>query len=171
MSIAAGLTCILAACSPPAQQQGEGKSAAPPGATAASGIQPGQYRSTVTMLEMNIPGIKSSAINMAPTTTEDCVTSSDIADFTRGSMVQADFGETCTQSNVDTAGGHIPGEASCTGPNGARTMQINGSYTSNHVQMDINSTSDMPGGAGQTSQRLRIETDRIGECPAGSDAN
>ena len=164
-----GLACGMAACSPPAQAPGSDAGGSG-GAAMTDSIQPGQYRTTVTMLEMNIPGVSSTNINMEPTTTEDCVTSSDVADFTSGSMVDADSGESCTQSSMSTGGGRIQGQATCTGEHGARTMQINGTYTSNHVEMEISSTSDMPGGAGQMSQRMRIVTDRIGECPAGEAA-
>lgn len=161
-----GLACALAACSPPAQQQGE-DGAAPPSASA-GGIQPGQYRTTVTMLEF--PGMQSGNVNMTPTTTEDCVTSSDVAEFTQGSMVDADSGETCTQNSMNTSGGRIHGQASCTGPNGTRTMQLNGTYDANRVDMEISSTFDMPG-AGPSTMRMQMASQRIGECPAGSDAN
>jgi len=167
ISVAAGLACILAACSPPSQQQ----SGPAPGATAAGSLQPGQYRTVVTMLEMNMPGMSGQNINMSPMTTEDCVTTADIAEFTQGNMVDANSGETCTQSSMNTAGGRIQGQATCTGPYGARTMQINGSYTANHVEMEITSTGDMPGGGGQMTQRMRMVTDRIGECPAGESAD
>jgi hypothetical protein len=133
-------------------------------------MQPGQYRTTVTMLEMTMPGIDSTSINMAPTTTEECVTTSDINEFTQGGMVDADSGETCTQNTMNSSGGRIQGEVSCTGENGERTMQIDGSYTANHVEMEITSTSAMPGGAGQMTQRMRMVTDRVGECPAGETA-
>ncbi|MGD9982117.1 MAG: DUF3617 domain-containing protein [Hyphomonadaceae bacterium] len=166
-----GLACGLAACSPPTQTSGdEAGGAAGGGGAMASSLQPGQYRTTVTMLEMTIPGVDSTSINMQPTTTEDCVTSTDVSEFTSGSMVDPDSGETCTQSNMNTGGGRIQGEANCTGENGTRTMRINGTYTSNHVEMEINSASDMPGGAGRMTQRMRIVTDRIGECAAGNDA-
>lgn len=168
ISIAATLACILAACSPPAQQQAENGASAP--AAAGGGIQPGLYRTTVTMLEMNIPGVQSSNINMAPTTSEECVTSSDIAEFTQGNMVDADSGETCTQSSMNTGGGRIQGEASCTGPNGTRTMQLAGAYSSNRVDMEISSTQDMPG-AGATTMRMSIASERIGDCPAGMEAD
>jgi hypothetical protein len=161
----AGLVCIVAACSPPAQAPGDNTGAG--GAAMSSSLQPGLYRTTVTMLEMNIPGVPAQSINMQPTTHEECVTTSDVNEFTSGSMVDADSGETCTQNSMSTGGGHIQGEAVCTGPNGARTMQINGSYTSNHVEMEISSASDMPGGGGQMTQRMSIVTDRVGDCPAG----
>jgi hypothetical protein len=164
-----GLTCALASCSPPAAQAPGADAGG--GAAMANSLQPGQYRTTVTMLEMSIPGVKSTNINMDPVTTEDCVTSSDVADFTSGNMANADAGESCTQNNMSSSGGRIQGEATCTGEYGARTMQMSGTYTSNHVDMEIASTSDMPGGGGQMTQRMRIVTDRIGECPAGADAD
>lgn len=163
-----GLIGGLAACSPPAQAPG-GEAGGSGGAMASS-IQPGLYRTTVTVLEMNIPGVESSSINMQPTTTEDCVTTSDVSEFTSGSMVDADSGETCTQSSMNTAGGRIQGEASCTGEYGTRTMQIDGSYTGDHVEMEISSASTMPGMAGQMTSRMRMVTDRIGECVAGDNA-
>lgn len=167
LSIAAAVACVLAACSPPAQQSENG-GAGP--ASAAGGIQPGQYRTTVTMLEMNMPGVDSTQINMQPTTTENCVTTSDIAEFTEGSMVNADSGETCTQSSMNSGAGRIQGEASCTGPNGARTMQINGTYSSSRVDMEISSTQDMPG-VGASTMRMRMQSERIGECAAGAEAD
>jgi hypothetical protein len=166
ISIAAGLACILAACSPPAQQADSG--GGPAGAGMAGGMQPGQYRTTVTMLEMNIPGMKSENVNMAPTVTEDCVTSSDIAEFTEGSMVDGNSGETCTQNSMNSSGGRIQGESTCTGPNGTRTMQINGTYSSNRVDMEISSTQDIPG-MGASTMRMRMASERIGECPAGAE--
>lgn len=162
----AGLVCILAACSPPAQAPAGGAGGAGGGAMANS-IQPGLYRTTMTMLEMNIPGVPAQGINMDPMTSDECVTTTDVDQFANEGLVDADSGETCTQNSMSTGGGRIQGEATCTGPNGARTMSINGSYTASHVEMEISSTSEMPGGGGQMSQRMRLVSERIGECPAG----
>jgi hypothetical protein len=115
---------------------------------------------------MEIPGVKQSTINMEPTTTEDCVTSSDIGDFTRGSMIDADEGESCTENGVNTAGGHIEGTASCQGPNGARTMHMSGTYSSNHVDMNVEISGQLNGGT--MTQRVHMVTDRIGECTQGT---
>ena len=118
---------------------------------------------------MNIPGAPAQGLNMAPSTSEDCVTASDVADFTRKSMVEADAGETCTQNSMNSLGGRIDGQATCTGENGTRTMRMTGAYTSNHLEMEIASSSAMPGGRGNMTQRMRMVSDRIGECPAGAD--
>lgn len=166
------VVALLAACSPPAaqapaNQDSAAEAPAAPGAAPGS-IQPGQYRTTVTILGMEIPGVKTAQINMRPTTTEDCVTSSDVAELTRGSMVDADEGETCTQNAMSAANGHIQGSATCQSEGGARTMTMNGSYTQTHVDLDVTATGSMPGGQGQMSQHIRVVTDRIGECTSGT---
>lgn len=169
--IIAGMACALAAgCSRPAQQSAENEA----GGSAASigSMQPGQYRTTITMLEMNIPGVPADAMrnmNMQPVTTEDCVTSTDIADFAADPMNNAD-GVSCTRNTMNTAGGRIEGESTCTTPQGTMTMHMTGAYSRTHVEMEIASTSPAPSGAGQMTQRMRLVTDRIGECPAGEQA-
>lgn len=166
--LAASLACILAACSPPAQQ---GESGAASNNTAiAGGLQPGQYRTTVTMLELSIPGMSSQPINTAPTVTESCVTSSDIADFAQNGMNNGDSGSTCTQNSMNTAGGRIQGESTCTGPEGTRTVRMDGTYSANRMDMEISSSSDVPG-AGVSTMRMRMASERIGDCPAGSETD
>lgn len=169
----AGVLALAAACSPPATQSTSQPGSAPQGGGGpmASSMQPGKYRTTVTILSMNIPGVPTQNINMQPTTTEDCVTATDISDFTQGSMTRANDGETCTQNNMTSGGGHIQGDSVCQGEGGQRTMHITGTYTSNHVEMDITSTGQMPNGAGEMSQHMRMASDRIGECAAGEGAD
>ena len=154
---------ILAACSPPAQQRETGASA--PGA---GSMQPGQYRTTVTLLEL--PGVDPQSLDATPTVSENCVTSSDVSDFTRGATADSNAGETCARNSMSTAGGRIQGETSCTGPNGTRTLQISGAYTATRIDMEINSTIDMPG-VGPSTMRLRMASERIGDCPAGTEAD
>lgn len=165
------ITAFLAACSPPAQapagSEEAGNAVSSTGGSPAS-IQPGQYRTTVSILEMNIPGIKTTTINAQPTTSEDCVTSDDVAELTNGSLLDADEGESCTRNNMTAANGHIEGSATCTGSGGQRSMHMTGSYTSTHVDMDVTATGQAPGGAGEMSQHIRVVTDRIGACTTGT---
>lgn len=163
MILAAGMACLLAACSPPAQQ-------GPASASAARGIQPGQYRSTVTMLEMNLPGIESQGVDTTPTVSENCVTSSDIVNFAEGSTAGGNSGETCAQNSMTVADGRIHGETSCTGPNGTRTLQIDGTYSPTRIDMEISSNTDMPG-VGASTMRMRMASERIGDCPAGTETD
>lgn len=98
-------------------------------------------------------------------TDEDCVTSTDINELARKSLIDADEGETCSDNHMTAANGHIEGAANCTNADGdAHTMQVTGSYTSTHVEMDATMTGQSP--QGPMSQHMHMVTDRIGECAA-----
>ena len=66
---------------------------------------------------------------------------------------------------MTAAGGHIEGAASCTNADGdTHTMQVTGSYTSTHLEMDATMSGQTP--AGPMSQHVHMVTDRIGVCAA-----
>lgn len=166
-------SCLLAACSPPAAPSGDASteaSAARAGDTIISGIQPGQYRTTVTITSMEMPGLPPDAaakMQGHPNVSEDCVTTSDIAELTRQSLVDADEGQTCTENNITSANGRIQGSATCRNQDGgAYTMQVEGTYGANHIVMNMHMSGDTPGG--RMNQSASIVTDRIGECAAGA---
>ncbi len=167
-------SCLLAACSPPAAPSGDAAStevsAARAGDTIISGIQPGQYRTTVTITSMEMPGLPADAaakMQGRPNVSEDCVTTSDIAELTRQSLVDADEGQTCTENNITSANGRIQGSATCRNQDGgAYTMQVEGTYGANHIEMNMHMSGSTPGG--QMNQTASIVTDRIGECAAGA---
>jgi len=166
--------CALAACSPPAAPSSDAASTETTAATAGDsiiqGIQPGQYRTTVTILSMEMPGLPAGAaekMRAHPNVSEDCVTSGDIAELTRQSLVDADEGQTCTENTITSANGRIQGSAACRNQDGgAYTMTVDGSYGANHVEMNMQMSGNTPGG--QMNQRTSIVTDRIGECAAGA---
>mgnify|MGYP001164584840 FL=1 len=165
--------CALAACSPPAPQTGSSgaPSTAPsaPGASVGAALQPGQYRTTVTIVSMNMPGMPASAVQRMqarPTVTEDCMTTDDVAELTRKSLVNEDSGQHCTENTITSANGRILGTATCNQRDGGTyTMQMNGTYGSNHVDMTMNMSGQTP--MGPMTQQMHMVTDRIGECPAG----
>ncbi|HVV32274.1 MAG TPA: DUF3617 family protein [Vitreimonas sp.] len=169
--ILAGAAALLAACSPPASTtNANGATASAPAAAggAATSIRPGQYRTTVTIVSMSIPGVPQSqlqAMQAQPQTDEDCVTSGDISDLARKSLIDADEGETCTDNHMNAANGRIEGAANCTNADGdTHSMHITGGYTPTHMDMDVTMTGQSA--AGQMSQHIRMVTDRIGECVA-----
>ena len=168
--------CLFAACSPPAQNTSVSPSAntpnAPvPGAASAAGsLQPGQYRTTVTIVSMNMPGMPAGMaekMRAQPTVTEDCVTSEDVAEMTRKSMVNEEPGQTCTENHITSANGVIDGSATCTRrEGGAYTMAMHGAYSANHVEMNMTMSGQTP--MGQMSQQMHMVTERIGECSGQS---
>jgi hypothetical protein len=164
----AGLTAgALLACSPPASQAPE-QNNAPLGANQ---MQPGQYRTTVTMLDMSMPGVPAAAMaqmQSRPVTTEYCVEASDIADMAAYNMNNPESGMSCTNVRTNSVGGHIDNEVTCTGPMGTMNTHMIGTYTPTRVEMETTSTTQMPQGA--MTQRAQIVTERIGDCPAGGTA-
>lgn len=167
--------CTLAACSPPASQSNDASKAGSAATPSTAGppvqaIQPGQYRTTVTIMSINMPGMPASVVEKMraqPNVSEDCVTSDDIGELTRKSLVDADEGQTCSENRITSANGRIEGTATCRNEDGgAYTMQVNGTYGANHVVMDMNMSGQTP--MGPISQQMHMVTDRIGECPAGS---
>jgi Protein of unknown function (DUF3617) len=166
--------CALAACSPPASQNNTGNGGAgaptpPPAASVASALQPGQYRTTVTIVSMDMPGMPANMVQQMrarPNVTEDCMTSDDVAELTRKSLVNEDSGQHCTENNVSAANGHIEGTATCSGPEGGSfTMHMNGNYAANHVEMDMDMSGQTP--MGPMTQRMHMVSERIGVCSEG----
>ncbi|MFT3729525.1 MAG: DUF3617 domain-containing protein [Terricaulis sp.] len=161
----------LACCSPPAATTNGQQSASPasaPVTASGTGIQPGQYRTVVTVVSASIPGVPPAqvqAMQAQPITDESCVTSSDINELARKSLVDADEGENCSDNHLSATGGHIEGASTCTNADGdSTTMQVTGSYTATHVEMDATMTGQTA--AGQMSQHVHMVTDRIGACAA-----
>lgn len=170
MILAAGVA--LVACSPPAATNGQ-QSAATTSAPAApspgggpTGIQPGQYRTVVTIVSAAIPGVPATqlrAMQSQPMTDESCVTSSDINELARKSLIDADEGENCSDNHMTAVNGRLEGAATCTNADGdTHTMQVTGSYTSTHIEMDATMSGQTP--AGPMTQHVRMVTDRIGAC-------
>src|SRR5262249_24474928 len=140
----ASVALVLAACSPPATSTGQGGSATQAAPSTLGGgptnIQPGQYRTTVTILAISVPGItpqQIQAMQAQPMTDEDCVADTDINELARKGLIRSDEGETCSDNHMTAANGHIEGAATCTNAGGdTRSMQMTGSYTGTHVEMD-----------------------------------
>ncbi|MFZ2032072.1 MAG: DUF3617 domain-containing protein [Vitreimonas sp.] len=163
--------CLLAACSPPASQHQSANGAPPaPGATqvnpVGAALQPGQYRTTVTIVSMNMPGMPAGMaekMRAQPNVSEDCMTTDDVAELTRKSLVNEDSGQHCTENSINSANGRINGTATCNnGDGGSYTMQMHGTYGSNHVEMDMTMSGQTP--MGPMQQQMHMVTDRIGEC-------
>src|SRR5690349_1652052 len=115
---------------------------------------------------MNMPGMPAGMaekMRSAPHVSEDCVTSEDVAEMTRKSLVNEDSDQHCTENSITSANGRIDGTATCTaGEGGSYTMQMHGTYGSNHVEMDMTMSGQTP--MGPMQQQMHMVTDRIGEC-------
>jgi hypothetical protein len=163
--------CLLAACSPPASRQnanGSSSANAPANSGAAIGaaLQPGQYRTTMTIVSMNMPGMPAGMaekMRAAPNVSEDCVTSGDIAEMTRKSLLSEDSHQHCSENHITSANGRIDGTATCdNGSGGTYTIQMHGAYGANHAEMDMTTSGQLP--AGPMQQQVHMVMERVGEC-------
>jgi putative hemolysin len=132
--------------------------------------EPGLYRSTVELLEVDIPGAPDGAADMmkgmmgtSNSTSEYCLTQ---ADVDRGfeEMIKNSQKGDCTFERFEAEGGEIDAVMNCTAEGGNTmhmTMQGTGGATSS--EMTMNMETEMPG-MGKTNMRMTAKHQRIGDC-------
>jgi Protein of unknown function (DUF3617) len=155
----------LAACSPPAAKKDD--AAVQPGsgmAAAADTVKPGQWRTTVTVLDFSAAGMPAAALAQmkagAPMVTTECSTADDVKEFTSKA---ANRDSNCSVSRMDTGGGRIDGETTCTVEGMTQTVKMSGTYGAERVDMTMDLNMQTP--AGLMSQKMQMVSERIGDCP------
>jgi hypothetical protein len=164
LPIAVAAALLAASCSPPAQKKDETPAAAP-GASPAATLKPGEWRTTLTMVDMSMAGVPASAIaqmkSRPPFTVNDCSTAEDIKEFA-GKRATQD--SNCTVNRMDSSGGRISGESTCTHEGITQTVKMTGTYGPERVEMDVEVNAQTQ--AGPMSQKMHMVSERIGDCPA-----
>jgi hypothetical protein len=132
--------------------------------------KPGLYRSTVELLEVDIPGAPAGAADMmkgmmgsSNSTSEYCLTQADVDRGFEEMLKNSQKGE-CTFERFEADGGEIDAVMNCTaqGGNAMRmTMQGTGGATSS--EMTMNMETEMPG-MGKANMRMTAKHQRIGDC-------
>lgn len=159
----------LAGCSPAADKKGEAPTAAPPVAMAPSGdspMRPGQWRTTVTIASIDMPGLPPAAVakmKARPFTSEECVTAKDVDDYL-GKRATPDPDAKCSVNTMSHSGGHIEGQSTCTDGEGlSHTVNMTGTYSADHVDMTVKVEGQGPRGA--MNQTMSMSAVRTGDCP------
>lgn len=156
----------LAACSPPPAKAPASAPAAPAAPAFVDKIEPGEWRTTITIGDFNAPGLPPGmAKQMAaagPTVVTDCVTTADVAEFGKKAVSQ-DEDETCTRNDVTFLGGRIAGEMVCTSDGRAMKSIYAGTYSATRMDMTANVESDLAG-AGKMTSKVTIVSERLGAC-------
>lgn len=133
-------------------------------------LEPGQYRSTVEMVSVDIPGAPPEAVAMMKraissgnTTTEYCLTPEE-AEKGYEEMARNSAQGDCNVRRFDVDGGDIDAEMTCTAADGTEarmTLDGTGSRTSSDMTMTIET--DVPG-LGEGTMTMRAQHERIGDC-------
>lgn len=132
--------------------------------------QPGQYRSQVELVELDIPGAPPEAAEMMrgqmAQASEFCLTEEDVEEGFRQLATQP-AGDDCSFNKFEVEGGEIDAAMRCTNPGGGTvniTMKGTGEETRSEFTMRM---SGNLGGEGEGSMTMKQTSERIGDCPAG----
>jgi hypothetical protein len=135
--------------------------------------KPGQWSTTMTIAQIEAPGMPPEALNQMRTmmgngqTTERCVTAEELK------QVDSFIGQNnanCVFDHYRVSGGKIDGKATCTQGAVKQMMTMNGDFTENSSDMTIRSeTRGGPPGQNMTVT-MNIKSQRKGECQASTPA-
>ncbi|MEZ5681847.1 MAG: DUF3617 domain-containing protein [Erythrobacter sp.] len=173
----AATTAALAACgSPDADADGDGEISMAEAAESAKDMvkpEPGKYRATVEMVDVEIPGAPKEVqdmmkrmISVGAQTHEYCLTSEDAEKGFEEMARQSQDNDDCSFEKFEAAGGKIDAIMNCErqGEGIARmTMQGTGTATSSEMTM----TMDAKAPDGKTMKMtMKSNQERIGDCDA-----
>ena len=129
---------------------------------AATPIQPGKWVTTVTILDVAMPGTPpqvAAAIKGHPTTVSACVTPADAAKGPRAAIEKTNG--RCRYTDYTMSGGRISSTMVCSQPGGAMTVHAIGSYTPTSVSVE---GTGMMTGARAMTIHTRTVGRRVGGC-------
>ena len=167
----------LSACSGAGDEaSGEGISAED-AAEAASEVArptPGQYKSTIELIDFQVPGMPQQQVDMVKGMmtgamaegNEFCLTREE-ADKGWQTMVDEMAEAKCTYQKFETSGNSIDVEATCMGENNqAGTLKLTGTTgaTSSSMTMEMEqAVADLPG-EGKVRMKMKVDSLRTGDC-------
>ena len=141
---------------------------------AAPRAEPGQYETSVELLEFEVPGM--------PASQTDAVKQMMAVEFSKAStfcltpeqaeegpqrMVQQMAESNCTFGRYDVTGSSIDGEMTCTGEQGFDgTVRVSGTMSGDTSSMTMETIHKVPGMPGEGARmKMQMDSRRIGECP------
>jgi hypothetical protein len=136
-------------------------------------VEPGLWRSKVSVLEMDIPGIppayqakmKQSMAESRNQASSHCITAEDVK------KPKADFfgaDKSCHYAHFTMGGGKIDIQMVCSEEGTTQTTNMAGTYTPTSYSMDMSSS----GGGGEAkgmSMKMHVDSQRVGECTGKED--
>jgi hypothetical protein len=166
---------LLGACGGSADEDGDGAISGEEVAAAVEDVvqpQPGQYRTTVEVLEFDVPGLtdqmkgQMQSMMSAGFAQGDtfCLTPEEAAGNGPQEMVENMAKSDCSFNKFDVSGGTISADMQCTGENGASShMLMDGRMTETSSDMTMTMDQEMQG-MGQMHMKMRVTSERTGDC-------
>lgn len=164
----------LAGCKKEAGPEGEGKSLAEAAQEASSlpKPQPGLYRSTVTLVSVEAPGMPPEAVAQMKSMfaqkqsgTEYCLTPDDAAKGYEERVKQMSGKPDCAFDHYSADGGKLDAKLTCKTPEGKSVMAMQGTMTP--TGSDVTMSMDQSGGGmpgGGMKMTMNVKSARVGDC-------
>jgi hypothetical protein len=158
----------LSACSPSAPKDANvsGEKAAASAAAVAASLEPGQWRTTITLTELDaafMPQEAKAAIMAKPIVVEDCRTSTDVQEMTKAWSGSED-GISCGEEQFSVVGAQLKGSRACSNGPISMAMTFDGVYEAKRV--DATTTMNITGPQGTMKQKAKVVAEHIGPCAA-----
>ena len=131
-------------------------------AAAATPIQPGRWETTVTIVDMKMPGAPPQVAAMLrgrPTKGSSCITPAQAAAGPRAAMERSN--NRCRFTDYSMAGGRLRSSMVCAQPGGSMTFRSTGTYTPTSMTMEGVGTGT---GGNAVTMRTRTVSRRLGPC-------
>ena len=139
--------------------------------TTRSMVRPGKWSSTVSVLEMNSPGMppemqaQMKAQLGQPRTVEACLTPDQVDNPER---MLGNVPASCRYDRYTMGNGKIDGKMRCEEKGVVQETRVAGTYSDAGYSLTINNKTSAPAGqsAGTMSMKMKVESRRLGDCDA-----
>jgi hypothetical protein len=167
---------LLAACGGgDADADGDGAISGAEVAAEAEGMvqpKPGQYRTTLELIEFNAPSVPDSAREQMQQAFASglaegntfCMTEAEAAENGPRQMVENLAESDCEMSSFNVSGNTVVAEMQCAGPGGGKnTVKMEGEMTAESSTMTMDLAQDL-GALGNVGMKMRVASQRTGDC-------
>jgi len=131
-------------------------------------VNPGQWQQTVTLLEIEAPGMPPEAKSMMQKAMDKvqvhkvCLTEAEAKSPKEDFFTGAD--ENCRYEHFNWGDGKIDLKLNCKHPNATQTMVLTGNYQPDNYTMTMTSHTEGGGPMGKMTMKMKVDAKRVGAC-------
>jgi hypothetical protein len=131
-------------------------------------VNPGQWQQTVTLLEIDAPGMPPEAKSMMQKAVDQvqvhkvCLTEAQAKSPKEDFFTGAD--QNCRYEHFNWGAGKIDLQLNCKHPNATQTMVLTGNYEPDNYTMTMTSSTDGAGSMAKMTMKMKVDAKRVGAC-------
>ena len=135
--------------------------------------EPGQYRSVGELVEFEVADAPAEQTEMLremmgqmfSQPQEQCMTEAEAEEGYRGFIEQMNDNQSCELQNYETTSSTFTARLACSQDGAEHTVDVNGEVSGTSMDMTMAMQGNFPQ-MGETRMVLRMQSERIGDCPA-----